>query len=110
MISIMVEPGDIHVVPRYARLHSSSYGGDVGARGGLPIACALCYFSWHLVIESADRWAGLAGNFSWKVLFEKNEPEALEETIMLQNRVHPIQQKILDLLVVHSPPQLSSAC
>jgi hypothetical protein len=56
--------------------------------------------------ESADRCAGLAGNFQSKVLFEKKESEVLGETTVLQNRMHPSQQKIFDLLGTHCPPQL----
>ncbi len=46
---------------------------------------------------------GLAGNFQSKVLFEKKESEKLGETV-LQNRLHPSQQKIFDLLGTHCPP------
>ena len=46
---------------------------------------------------------GLAGNFQSKVLFEKKESEKLGETTVLQNRLHPSQQKIFDLLGTHSP-------
>ena len=39
----------------------------------IPITSALCcslnFFSWIIVVESADRCAGLAGNFQSKVLF-----------------------------------------
>jgi hypothetical protein len=54
--------------------------------------------------ESADRCAGLAGNFQSKVLFEKKESEVLGETNVLQNRMHPSQQKLFDLLGTHCPP------
>ena len=47
---------------------------------------------------------GLAGNFQSKVLFEKKESEKLGETTVLQNRLHPSQQKIFDLLGTHCPP------
>ena len=73
----------------------------------IPIAGALCTYSnfrgvlaW--CFESADRCPGLAGNFQSKVLFEKKESEKLGETV-LQNRLHPSQQKIFDLLGTHSP-------
>ena len=63
----------------------------------IPITSALCcslnFFSWIIVVESADRCAGLAGNFQSKFLFEKKESEALGETTVLQNRMHPSQQK-----------------
>jgi hypothetical protein len=60
--------------------------------------------SWIIVAESADRWAGRAGNFQSKVLFEKKESEAKGETTVLQNRMHPSQQKLFDLLGTHCPP------
>ena len=74
----------------------------------IPIAGALCtYSNFRGVLarcfESADRCPGLAGNFQSKVLFEKKESEALGETTVLQNRLHPSQQKIFDLLGTHSP-------
>jgi hypothetical protein len=47
---------------------------------------------------------GLAGNFQSKVLFEKKESEKLGETTVHQNRLHPSQQKIFDLLGTHCPP------
>ena len=64
----------------------------------LPITGVLCCFSWHIVVESADHCAGLAGNFQSKVLFENKGSEALGETTMLQTRMHPSQQKFIDLL------------
>ena len=75
----------------------------------IPIAGALCRSSKFRGVlarcfESADRCAGLAGNFQSKVLFEKKESEALGETTVLQNRLHPSQQKIFDLLGTHCPP------
>ena len=57
--------------------------------------------SW-IIVESADRCAGLAGNFQSKVLFEKKESEVKGETTVLQNRMHPSQQKLFDLLGTHS--------
>jgi hypothetical protein len=75
----------------------------------IPIAGALCRSSKFRGVlarcfESADRCAGLAGNFQSKVLFEKKESEALGETTVLQNRMHPSQQKLFDLLGTHCPP------
>ena len=68
--------------------------------------CGVLFFklSWIIVAESADRWAGRAGNFQSKVLFEKKESEAKGETTVLQNRMHPSQQKLFDLLGTHCPP------
>ena len=75
----------------------------------IPIAGALCtYSNFRGVLarcfESADRCPGLAGNFQSMVLFEKKESEALGETTVLQNRMHPSQQKLFDLLGTHCPP------
>jgi hypothetical protein len=75
----------------------------------IPITGALCCslnFRGLLArcVESADRCAGLAGNFQSKVLFEKKESEVLGETTVLQNRMHPSQQKFFDLLGTHCPP------
>ena len=75
----------------------------------IPITGALCSSSNFRGVlarcfESADRCAGLAGNFQSKVLFEKKESEALGETTVLQNRMHPSQQKLFDLLGTHCPP------
>ncbi len=75
----------------------------------IPIASALCTSSNFRGVlarcfESTDRCAGLAGNFQSKVLFEKKESEALGETTVLQNRLHPSQQRIFDLLGTHCPP------
>jgi len=75
----------------------------------IPIAGALCRSSKFRGVlarcfESADRCAGLAGNFQSKVLFEKKESEVLGETNVLQNRMHPSQQKLFDLLGTHCPP------
>ena len=44
---------------------------------------------------------GLAGNFQSKVLFEKKESEKLGETV-LQNRLHPSQQKIFSIFSVRT--------
>jgi hypothetical protein len=57
---------------------------------------------WIIVVESADRCggcAGLAGNYQSKVLFEKGGKPG--ETTVLQNRMHPSQQKFFDLLGTH---------
>ena len=75
----------------------------------IPIAGALCtYSNFRGVLarcfESADRCPGLAGNFQSKVLFETKGSEKLGETTVLQNRMHPSQQKIFDLLGTHCPP------
>jgi hypothetical protein len=75
----------------------------------IPIAGALCtYSNFRGVLarcfESADRCPGLAGNFQSKVLFETKGSEKLGETTVLQNRLHPSQQKIFDLLGTHCPP------
>ena len=82
---------------------SSSYNRDVRDSD---YRCGVLFFklSWIIVAESADRWAGLAGNFQSKVLFEKKESEAKGETTVLQNRMHPSQQKLFDLLGTHCPP------
>ena len=82
---------------------SSSFYGDVRDSD---YRCVVLFFKllWIIVVESADRWAGLAGYFQSKVLFEKKESEALGETTVLQNRMHPSQQKLFDLLGTHCPP------
>ena len=66
--------------------------------------CGVLFFklSWIIVAESADRWAGRAGNFQSKVLFEKKESEKLGETTVLQNRLHPSQQKIFSIFSVRT--------
>ncbi len=76
----------------------------------IPIAGALCSSSNFRGVlarcfESADRCAGLAGNFQSKILFETKRSEKMGETTVLQNRLHPSQQKIFDLLGTHCPPQ-----
>jgi hypothetical protein len=76
----------------------------------VPITGALCtYSNFRGVLarcfESADRCPGLAGNFQSKVLFETKGSEKLGETTVLQNRLHPSQQKIFDLLGTHRPAQ-----
>jgi len=76
----------------------------------IPIVGALCtYSNFRGVLarcfESADRCPGLAGNFQSKVLFETKGSEKLGETTVLQNRLHPSQQKIFDLLGTHRPAQ-----
>ena len=48
-----------------------------------------------------DRCAGLAGNYKAKVLFEKANSEEDAETTVLQNRMHPSQQKFFDFLGTH---------
>jgi hypothetical protein len=77
----------------------------------IPITGALCSSSNFRGVlarcfESADRCAGLAGNFQSKVLFEKKESEVLGETTVLQNRMHSSssKQKIFDLLGTHCTP------
>jgi hypothetical protein len=59
-----------------------------------------------IVVESGEtiRWSLRWANFQSKVLFEKKESEALGETTVLQNRIHPSQQKLFDLLGTHCPP------
>jgi len=47
--------------------------------------------------------AGLAGNYQSKVLFEKSKSETKGETTVLQNRMHPSQQKFFDLLGTQCP-------
>ena len=81
---------------------SSSYNRDVRDSD---YRCGVLFFklSWIIVAESADRWAGRAGNFQSKVLFEKKESETKGVTTVLQNRMHPSQQKLFDLLGTHSP-------
>ena len=48
-----------------------------------------------------DRCAGLVGNYKSKVLFEKAESDDIEETTVLQNRMHLSQQKFFDFLGKH---------
>ena len=80
-----------------------SYNGDVRDSD---YQCVVLFFklSWIIGVESADCCAGLAGNFQSKVLFEMKESEALGEAMVLQNRMHPSQQKFFDLLGTHCPP------
>jgi hypothetical protein len=80
---------------------SSSYNRDVRDSD---YRCGVLFFklSWIIVAESADRWAGRAGNFQSKVLFEKKESEKLGETTVLQNRLHPSQQKIFSIFSVRT--------
>ena len=71
----------------------------------LPITGVLCCFSRDIVVESADHFAGLKGNFPSKTLSEKKESEALGETTVLQTRVHPSQKLFnrLGTLKLHPP-------
>ena len=75
---------------------SSCDAGDVRAATG-----ALCCFPWHVVVESPDRCAELVGNYKTKVLFEKADSDDNGETMVLQNRMHPSQQKFFDFLGTH---------
>ena len=76
---------------------SSCDAGDVRA----PITGALCCFPWNFVVKSPDRCAGLVGNYKSKVLFEKAESDDKGETTVLQNQMHPSQQKFFDFLGKH---------
>jgi hypothetical protein len=40
----------------------------------------------------------------WQVISNQKGSEKLGETTVLQNRLHPSQQKIFDLLGTHCPP------
>ena len=73
---------------------SSSYNRDVRDSD---YRCGVLFFklSWIIVAESADRWAGLAGNFQSKVLFEKKESEVL----------HPAECKDFCAVNVRYPPR-----
>jgi len=52
-----------------------------------------------IVVESPDHGAAwLAGLFQSKVLFENAESFVKGETTVLQQRLHPSQQKFFDLL------------
>jgi hypothetical protein len=66
-----------------------------------PITGALCCFPWNFVVKYPDRCAGLVGNYKSKVLFEKAESDDKGETTVLQNRMHPSQQKFFDFLGKH---------
>ena len=73
----------------------------------IPIVGALCTYSIFRGVlarcfESADRCPGLAGNFQSKVLFETKGSEKLGETTVLQNRLHPSQQKIFSIFSVRT--------
>jgi hypothetical protein len=50
---------------------------------------------------TTDHCAGLVGNYQAKVLFEQADSEDNGETTVLQNRMHPSQQKFFDLLGTH---------
>ena len=66
--------------------------------------CIMIRAQCSIPVESADRCggcAGLAGNYQSKVLFEKSGKPG--ETTVLQNRMHPNQQKFFDLLGTHCP-------
>ncbi len=52
----------------------------------------------HVVVESPDHCAWLAGNFQSKVLFETKGSEAKGETIVVQQRNHPSQEKFFEFL------------
>jgi hypothetical protein len=65
----------------------------------LPIASALCCFSWHFVVESAE--SALTAALGWQVISDRRfcsrnrnlkRRESKEETTVLQNRMHPSQQ------------------
>jgi len=66
-----------------------------------PITGALCCFPWNFVVKYPDRCAGLVGNYKSKVLFEKADSDDNGETTVLQNRMHPSQQKFFDFLGTH---------
>ena len=55
-------------------------------------------FLLHVVVESPDHCAWLAGNFQSKVLFETKHSEAAGETTAVQIRNHPSQEKFFDFL------------
>ncbi len=107
----------LEAVPRYARRQKSLLGQgggfwnyrwrsitSIGDVRDSDYRCGVLFFklSWIIVAESADRWAGRAGNFQSKVLFEKKESEKLGETTGLQNRLHPSQQKIFSIFSVRT--------
>ena len=66
-----------------------------------PITGVLCCFPWQIVVESPDCCAGLVGNYKTKALFEKVDSDDNGETTVLQNRIHPSQQKFFDFLGTH---------
>ena len=53
----------------------------------------------HVVAESPDHCAWLAGNFQSKVLFETKGSEAKGETTVAQQRNHPSKEKFIQFLV-----------
>ena len=73
-----------------------------------PITGALCCFPWNLVVKSPDRCAGLEGNYKSKVLFEKADSDDIGEITVLQNRMHPSQQKFFDFLGTRISFQLNT--
>ncbi len=63
-----------------------------------PIVGTLYCFMLHIVVESPDHCAWLAGNFQSKVLFETKDSEAKGETTAVQFRKHPSQEKFFEFL------------
>ena len=55
-------------------------------------------FMLHVVVESPDHCAWLAGNFQSKVLFETKGSQAKGETAAVQQRNHPSQEKFFEFL------------
>ncbi len=83
----------------------------------LPIASALCCFTWHFVVESAE--SALTAALGWQVISDRKlclrnqnltRRESEGETTILQNRMHPSQQKKSSIFSVRSYfPQSPSA-
>ncbi len=64
----------------------------------IQVVGTLYCFLLHVVVESPDHCAWLAGNFQSKVLFETKHSEAAGETTAVQIRNHPSQEKFFDFL------------
>ena len=81
--------------------HWSQSSCDAGDARAADYWCVVLFPSWQIVVESPDRCAGLVGNYKTKVLFEKADSDENGETEVLQNRMHPSQQKFYDFLGTH---------
>ncbi len=63
-----------------------------------PIVGTLFTLMLHIVDESPDHCAWLAGNFQSKILFETKDSEAKGETTAVQICKHPSQEEFFEFL------------
>ena len=70
---------------------------EIATQPILVVGTLYCFLL-HVVVESPDHCAWLAGNFQSKVLFETKHSEAARETTAIQIRNHPSQEKFFNFL------------